>query len=341
MDPDRISQFDGLRAFAFLSVFVHHALRVPLLWMGVDQFFVLSGFLITRNLLSLRERATVGGAFGVFYYRRVLRIIPPYYLAITAILLVGPWVADSWWYYSFLPNVRDSLYTPHKGALDTMWSIGVEEQFYLVWPLLVLVLPRRALAPTFVAVVLAAPVCRVLCMPLGINAVYRLMPCRMDLLAMGALLAFADSHDSTWIAKHRRAFVAAAAAALAVFAALSLGDHHFRTNENTLLFDVVGFSLSGVFFTGILAWVRGAQRGVILSVLRNRWLRHVGTVSYMAYLIHMLCLDVASRAGGNRYVVAAVALALTIAASSLSWFVLEQPLLRLRHLVKAHPKRTA
>ena len=78
----RIAQFDGLRALAFLGVFAFHAVAVPYAWMGVDLFFVLSGYLITKNLLALRETARPRSALAVFYFRRLLRIVPPYYLAL-------------------------------------------------------------------------------------------------------------------------------------------------------------------------------------------------------------------------------------------------------------------
>src|SRR5688572_22457010 len=96
-DRERISQFDGLRALAFLGVFLHHSVKIPLLWMGVDLFFVLSGFLITKNLLKLRDETS--NPLQVFFYRRVLRIIPAYYAALTVVLLFTPYQVDNpGWY---------------------------------------------------------------------------------------------------------------------------------------------------------------------------------------------------------------------------------------------------
>jgi peptidoglycan/LPS O-acetylase OafA/YrhL len=143
-EPGRIDQFDGLRALAFGAVFLHHAVSAPLLWMGVDLFFVLSGYLITRNLLRLRETATTGGALRVFYFRRLLRIVPPYYLAVFAMALYVPAYRDHLgWYLGFASNLRDTLVGPDPGPATTLWSIAVEEQFYLLWPMLVLLCPRR------------------------------------------------------------------------------------------------------------------------------------------------------------------------------------------------------
>src|SRR5437899_12895973 len=120
-DRDLISQFDGVRALAFMAVFLHHGLHVPLLWTGVDQFFVLSGFLITRNLLQLRDESTRGSALSAFYYRRVLRIIPPYYVALVAVMLVQTVACSELpWFCGFASHVRDALHTSIEGPLSSM-----------------------------------------------------------------------------------------------------------------------------------------------------------------------------------------------------------------------------
>src|SRR3954467_14604144 len=76
-----IPQIDGLRAFAFLAVFIHNAFEAPMLWTGVDLFFVISGFLITGILFSIKQ-AQPGAFFRAFYIRRVFRILPPYFFAL-------------------------------------------------------------------------------------------------------------------------------------------------------------------------------------------------------------------------------------------------------------------
>src|SRR5579862_9811965 len=96
----RILQLDGLRGVAILCVFMNHALQVPLTWMGVDIFFVLSGFLITGILLDRRDKGD--SYFGYFYARRARRILPPYVIAMAIFtLLNGAAWTGKWYFYAF------------------------------------------------------------------------------------------------------------------------------------------------------------------------------------------------------------------------------------------------
>src|SRR3989442_1071107 len=129
-ERDRISQFDGVRALAFTAVFLHHGLHVPLLWMGVDQFFVLSGFLITRNLLQLRDETPGGRSLMASYYRRLLGIPPPSYLALAAILLVPSSGLNAFlWFFAFPPNTPAPVLPPVEGPLTPICSIAGEGHF--------------------------------------------------------------------------------------------------------------------------------------------------------------------------------------------------------------------
>ena len=161
----RFSSLDGLRFFCILAVLWHHspvlsAIEAPpaLLtrgFLGVDFFFVLSGFLITTLLLREAER---DGRFSLrgFYWRRFLRIVPVYFFLVTAVSAYYLLVKGEWqyaplvpFYYLFLAN----FLTASIPLLYPMWSLGVEEQYYLVWPLLLLVLPRRAVLPVLAGLI--------------------------------------------------------------------------------------------------------------------------------------------------------------------------------------------
>ena len=107
----RISELDGLRAIAILAVFIHHALSVPFLWAGVDMFFVLSGFLITRNLLGAKEEHQ--RFYSHFYERRVRRLLLPYLLTIlVSTVLFGPTWKQYWYYYLGAMNIAGALRLP-------------------------------------------------------------------------------------------------------------------------------------------------------------------------------------------------------------------------------------
>jgi len=131
-------------------------------WSGVDLFFVLSGFLITGILL--RDAEGLRGA-GVFYARRFLRIVPVYAAFLLGLMyalpLLVPALRDAagvallrenqWWYWTFTFNIKivlEPLENLGRFGIGHLWSLSVEEQSYLVWPALVLLLPRRALLPT-------------------------------------------------------------------------------------------------------------------------------------------------------------------------------------------------
>lgn len=156
---------NGLRFFCIAAVLWHHgpvwgAADAPARiatrgFVGVDFFFVLSGFLITT--LLLRE-AAAKGAFSLrgFYWRRFLRIIPVYFLVVTlmALYYIGvkgqtQYLAQLPYYYLFLSN----FLTEHIPLLDPTWSLSVEEQYYLVWPLLLMLLPVRAILPVLVLLI--------------------------------------------------------------------------------------------------------------------------------------------------------------------------------------------
>jgi peptidoglycan/LPS O-acetylase OafA/YrhL len=164
---DRFANLDGLRFFCIFAVLWHHSPAISALadppriltrgFLGVDFFFVLSGFLITT--LLLRERARRGRfSLKAFYWRRFLRIVPVYVFLVT---LVSAWfvlVRGHWnyaplvpAYYLFLAN----FLTTHVPLLYPLWSLSVEEQYYLIWPLLLSLLPRRAVLPVLAVLVAA------------------------------------------------------------------------------------------------------------------------------------------------------------------------------------------
>ncbi|WP_321919091.1 acyltransferase family protein [Paraburkholderia tropica] len=323
----RIVQLDGLRAIAVLAVFAQHALKAPL-WMGVDLFFVLSGFLITGILLERKARGQ--SYFSYFYARRVRRILPPYILLmIVSSLLFGLGWARYWpWYAFFATNIGDALGQSGHDSLNILWSLAVEEQFYIFWPFVVLLLPRRLLAVVAVALVLIVPVLRAIATPWFDSywPIYYLTPFRMDLLAAGSLLAVMVRRDRNALDPFKVSAAIFFFAALAVLAWLHLHYPRFR-GMNTPLSNALLYSVSLVLCTSAVV-VALQSKGIVKRLLCNPVLVYVGTISYTIYLIHLTILYAVWEHHYSRPVSAAIALAITLAYASASWFLFEKRLTR-------------
>ncbi|SMG02233.1 O-antigen acetylase [Burkholderia singularis] len=321
----RIVQLDGLRAFAVLSVFFHHALKVPL-WIGVDLFFVLSGFLITGILL---ERKACGQSyFGYFYARRARRILPPYLLllAVSSLLFGVEWVRHWPWYAFFLTNLGLSLGSIGHDSLNVLWSLAVEEQFYLLWPFVVLLCPIRVLAWIAGALIVAAPAMRAIVTPWFSSSwpVYYLTPFRMDLLAAGALLAIAITRDRHALEPYYGAAAALALAALAALVCLHLSYPRLRA-AHTPLSNAALYSISVALCTSIVVIaLRG--RGMVQRVLTHPVLVYIGSVSYSIYLVHVSMLYALWPLHWNRYLTTLLALAATLTYATVSWYGFERRL---------------
>jgi peptidoglycan/LPS O-acetylase OafA/YrhL len=331
----RIAALDGVRALAFLLVFFHHALQLPLGWVGVDLFFVMSGFLITRNLLDLKSSTSTAQSAKFFFFRRALRILPPYYLAL---LLIGLYEgfpnASLGWYATFSSNIRDVFEEPHRRALSVLWSIAIEEQFYLLWPWVVLLLPVSRAKWVLWGMIGVAFLCRWAFTDLSFHAVYRLTLCRMDLLALGAGLAWIESQQPQWMQQHQRHFFVLLAASMAVFTAFAFLLPDFRTHKNTLLFNLLGFSCIALASVSLLALTCTSASSWLQRILLNPVLQYLGSISYMAYLVHVLSLDIMHDQGLRGLERAIAALALTTGFASLSYKLLEKPLQRFKNQLK-------
>jgi peptidoglycan/LPS O-acetylase OafA/YrhL len=296
---DHIPELDGLRGLAIaLVLFYHFAAEIPpnvlflgpveFGWSGVDLFFVLSGFLITRILLRTRQNADY---FRSFYIRRALRIFPLYYaaLAICAALFLlvpathrmFPSAHDQFFQWLYLSNWIPLMDAADQRSLGHFWSLAIEEQFYWVWPLIVW-RTRPARLPYVAAGAIAAAVLLRTCL-YGVATdpfVYRNTLCRMDGLMIGALCALAPHAPllQTWIVKRVRRFPPRIALLLAVGIAGSLYWHdRFIYTIGFTFFDL-GFALLllyVVFHESMARYIFGA-----------RLLRTLGKYSYGIYVIH-------------------------------------------------------
>ncbi|MCU0864462.1 MAG: acyltransferase [Planctomycetes bacterium] len=350
--PVHHAGLDGLRAIAVLLVLYGHA---PLLlgrqngndggiwhasrgaWIGVDLFFVLSGFLITSILL--RARGT-DGALRRFWIRRALRIFPLAWLYLLTLVLVA-WLVPEFghlaapaplvWAATWLINFHIAAQGWTTAALALLWSLAVEEQFYLGWPLLILRASRTAIAIVVVAMIVLTPVLRMLARPqLGPDAIYVLTFCRWDTLAFGALLALV--HDSPWRGHLARLVHWGLLPATATIAWVLAMPVQAVDPDTSAWFQAVGYSAVAAAFA---IWCAAALvPGRLARLLANPWLGRIGSISYGLYVWHVLVAELLVRGmhwcglGGGlilRAVLWLLALWL-VASTSYRWF--ELPLLR-------------
>ena len=374
----RIPQLDGLRGVAILLVVGTHYLddaqrgafdsllyRVVspfrLGWTGVDLFFVLSGFLIGGILLDKRAAKNY---FSVFYLRRLHRIVPIYFLWITlyvlAIIFAGAWLASFIslgaaplhpvpYFYLFLQNYRRIPFAPLIWSwLAVAWSLGVEEQFYLLAPPLIRYFSPEKLRRCLLAVLLIAPILRVFVyfhIPGGHYFMYTWMPCRADSLAFGALAAlfWRDGSIARWYAAYRRLFFVALLLLLIPVAILLAPLSIFLQKSflpYTLAMGSFGYSWFAVLFTALLLLCLLEPAGLWARFLRLGFFRELGAVSYGLYLIHLGILYLAHaiilHARPRIYdlpglAVTTLALLLSYTLAKLSWVYFEQPLVRRGH----------
>jgi peptidoglycan/LPS O-acetylase OafA/YrhL len=344
-----VGGLDGLRGLAVLLVLVSHlnlvVRRADLTgfapvdrllsggFLGVDLFFVLSGFLITA--LLLREVGDTGDVrYGAFYGRRALRLLPPLYLlllvhAVYTLASDGDWGAEGASIRAavlYLSNwqVVYSFETVADGT-NHLWSLAVEEQFYFLWPALLVGLLGVGLRPRVFAAVLGVVVVatafhRALLWDHGVDWVELFVrtDLRLDALAIGAALALLWTTGST----PGRGVVAAGWVGAGVIILCVLLS---RANED--FFQLGGATLFALGAAAvILAVLDGNWSGI--AVLEWRPLRAVGLVSYGLYLWHFPVFTAVGDHGRDLPSVVRVLLALLISvgATLLSWFALERPL---------------
>jgi peptidoglycan/LPS O-acetylase OafA/YrhL len=341
MSNQRDIQLDALRAIAVTMVLYSHFFAAGgssfLGHLGVRLFFVLSGFLITRLLLEARAAAEfeAGPALRSFYIRRALRIFPPYFAVLGLV-----WLTDLeqsrgslLWHALYLSNFWYALrneWTPW--LLCHFWSLSIEEQFYLAWPLIVLLAPRRRIEAITIGVILFSLAYRFTWPVTATPALARdlLPPASMDALACGALLAVRRSRGAD-VPQWMRLGWPAFAAAFLVVEWLDPGPaYSVREWSHWLLTQVLPL----VPLTAIVAAFSRGVGGTVGKLAELPPLLSLGRISYGVYLYHPILLAYAVKAqpwiplnvseqGPGRFLVAGTA---TIVVASISWMVFEKPL---------------
>ncbi len=214
-------------------------------------------------------------------------------------------------------------------AVTPFWSLAVEEQFYLVWPLVIFFLPVKRLPKVLCAALILIPVLRGIATPILARhgaqwAVYQGTIFRMDTLAAGALLTFAWRAHRERIRAYGHYGLIATASMLPIMLILSRFSSGFRILDHTARGNVVTFEVALFGMVGLVFW---ALSGNFTNVLRVPLLGWLARISYMFYLVHRGALDLVQRFISNKLVSALVALALPLIVAELSWRLLERPIL--------------
>ena len=360
-------QLDGLRGLAILMVMVYHfcltlpgfqapGVGFPLQlaqagWMGVDLFFVLSGFLITNILIETRATRNY---FRNFIARRTLRIWPLYYLNLIVFFVVLPMVLHPLpdplrsmqdkqaWFWLYGANwlfAREAGFGHTSGGY--FWSLAVEEQFYVLWPLVVYLLSNRTLLRTSLGLLVLSLILRIVLGSLGVigNSLYVVTFTHLDGLAVGSTLAVC-LRDPKLTAVVRRVLPFAAVLGLAglVAARLTGGDYFFWGKGMS----TYGYTAIALLFGALLMYALDNGPALVLNrFLSTGFMRQTGKYSYALYVVHVpiagtvaaaVARLVAPRIGAvpSFFVFVALAFGASWLASVLSWNLFEKRVLALK-----------
>ena len=357
-DPlPRVQALDGVRGLAILTVMIHHFTFLPhgpliddavhavcrLGWTGVDLFFVLSGYLITSILVEYKGDAKY---FSTFYARRFLRIFPLYYAVLLLVLVILPRFVDVGqvhgspiWFWLHASNIRFAIWGFMHRSLNIAWSLAIEEQFYLVWPLVVHLTPRDKLPKVCLGVFGASVLCRLGLELAGASfaTTYVATPARLDGLSLGAFLACVP-FEKIRASRKTAMFVAGAGALVSALVVA----YARAPNMERKFGPTVGYAALAIMWSGVLVLALTAPR--ITRVFSTRPLVALGKYSYALYLFHttvsylvrdhLYNTDKWPKVGKSlllgQLLFFAIAGGITFALAWISWRILEEPLLRLK-----------
>ena len=351
---EKIREIDGLRAIAILLVIAWHYLGASdgpqsLPWRtfifgrsGVDLFFVLSGYLITSILLNNRASPNY---FSTFYGRRAFRILPIYGVMLLIFFAgrlsgIGHVFFDGalpWWSYAAgLQNIwMDIDQTYGATWLAGTWSLAIEEQFYLLFPLIVLWLPRALLPRFLIATIVLSAIGRIISYRAGDQfGYYVLMPLRADILAVGALIAWLrfSGPVSDRLRRSVKMIFVVTACAFPAFAFLIGANTDFHMA-------LWGHSYLVAFYGSAVFMVLESTGSSSLALLRSRAAEFFARISYALYLVHINVLifvflvfrtdrTIGTLQGAT---LTAFALAISVLICFASYRFFEGPLIRMAH----------
>ncbi|MBU8870954.1 MAG: acyltransferase [Gemmatimonadales bacterium] len=364
----------SFRAFAFLAVFLFHLSVFGIGpqnvgFLGVQAFFVLSGFLLTPILIEMKANLNFRDYFVNFYGRRALRIFPLYYFYLLVVAGLSLLVLDREGYrgitemerfldqlpwtltYTFNFFHASSLYE-YTCLTTHFWSLAVEEQFYLIWPFLLFFTPKRHLKKLLLVLIIAGPVVRFLIFAIfkadmlpifhqRLDVVVYVLPfSHIDAFAIGGFFALFQKSKKSWstwlviLAAISLGFISDSFNAVDRNSPFCLGYAPFMKDSYKFIW---GYSILNLMFAFILIQVRDGK--FVPALLDNAILEYLGKISYGLYVFHfpVIWLVFKLLSGSSGFILVSVSLAVTIIISALSYEFVEKRFISMKG--KYFPKK--
>jgi peptidoglycan/LPS O-acetylase OafA/YrhL len=335
-------ELDGVRAIAvFMVIFFHFFFDLnlhPLLTKianfgrtGVSLFFVLSGFLITRILIATKESPNY---FSSFYIRRSLRIFPLYYFFLTLIFIILPLVSGKpfppfnlqLYNWTYLQNFALAFRWPHVSPRH-LWSLSVEEHFYLFWPLLIYLLSFRKIVGASILIIVMAFLVKYFMIKYDYEPYYFTFS-RIDELAMGALLAVLEIKNKLNDKYANKFLLITLIFGIPTFALMAI----FTDIDNSII-QIVKYNLLVFTFWGMIGYVISLREtSWIKRFLRTKPMVYSGKISYGLYIYHPLCIATiwSFLPKMNLVIIFVIAVGFTFLAASASYYLFELNFLKLK-----------
>ncbi|MEM7372626.1 MAG: acyltransferase [Bacteroidota bacterium] len=336
-------QLDAFRCLAVILVLLAHwtaadwLIQMRMANFGIDLFFVLSSFLITRILLTSKEAQengsrTLGQSFKTFYLRRTLRIFPAYYVVLILTFLFTPSTRPSFvWNAAYLSNFYIMGLDQWPGTVSHYWSLAVEEQFYLMWPLVIFLIPRTYLLRVMGAIVVIAILWRAYwyVQATSLITLKIFTPLCFDAFGLGSMLAYLSKYHEEWLRRLlNRSGLGWTIFGLFGLIAVSPYWTAWGGFEGVVFHRTLGSLLSFFWLGKAYFGYTGGWKGI----LEWKPILFIGQISYAIYLFHNFIpgFFLGVKYSENEWLMVPLYFVGVVVISTASRYLIEQPFNRLK-----------